>query len=149
VLLALLYGFIWLRYRRLPASKWFYRSAACAGVASVVAVECGWIATEVGRQPWIVYQNMRVAEAVTSTRSSTLWTLLGVVMVVYVCLFGSFLVVLLKMRTRWRLADDEQVAGGAVHQPEADTPYGPRAPIPAGDSSAAAGTTARPGDGRP
>ena len=35
--------------------------------AAVVAVECGWITTEVGRQPWIVYGYMRVAEAVTRT----------------------------------------------------------------------------------
>lgn len=90
-----------------------------------MAVECGWIATEVGRQPWIVYQNMRVAEAVTSTRSTTLWIMLGVVMVVYVFLFGSFLVVLLKMRTRWRLAD-EQRATGKVSTPRRPTsPTGP------------------------
>ncbi|MFD9030826.1 cytochrome ubiquinol oxidase subunit I [Streptomyces sp. NPDC059567] len=148
VLLALWYGLVWLRHRRLPASKWFYRSAACAGVASVVAVECGWIATEVGRQPWIVYQNMRVAEAVTSTRSTTLWIMLAVVMVVYVFLFGSFLVILLKMRTRWRLADEQRAAGGAVHAPEADTPYGPREPLPAGDAPVGGGA-ARAEDGRP
>lgn len=147
VLLALWYGLVWLRHRRLPASKWFYRSAACAGVASVVAVECGWIATEVGRQPWIVYQNMRVAEAVTSTRSLTLWIMLAVVMVVYVFLFGSFLVILFKMRTRWRLADEQRAAGGAVHAPEADTPYGPREPLPSGDAPAGGGA-ARAEDGR-
>ncbi|ALO12886.1 Cytochrome bd-I oxidase subunit I [Streptomyces venezuelae] len=149
VLLALWYGLVWLRHRRLPASKWFYRSAACAGVASVVAVESGWIATEVGRQPWIVYQNMRVAEAVTSTRSTTLWIMLAVVMVVYVFLFGSFLVILLKMRTRWRLADEQQAAGGpSPHAPETDTPYGPRAPVPAGDAPAADGGAAGAEGGR-
>ncbi|MGX1672603.1 cytochrome ubiquinol oxidase subunit I [Streptomyces sp. NPDC055400] len=142
VLLALWYGLVWLRHRRLPASKWFYRSAACAGAGSVVAVECGWIATEVGRQPWIVYQNMRVAEAVTSTRSTSLWIMLGAVMVVYVFLFGSFLAVLLKMRTRWRLADELQAVAG-THTPEADIPYGPRASVPAGDAPAAG-----PGAGR-
>ncbi|MFB6836417.1 cytochrome ubiquinol oxidase subunit I [Streptomyces sp. NPDC056361] len=149
VLLALWYGLVWLRYRRLPASKWFYRSAACAGVASVVAVESGWIATEVGRQPWIVYQNMRVAEAVTFTRSTTLWIMLGVVMLVYVLLFGSFLVILLKMRTRWRLADEQRAAGGPpTDAPEADTPYGPRAPVPAGDAPAASGDAGAEGDHR-
>jgi cytochrome d ubiquinol oxidase subunit I len=69
--------------------------------------------------------------------------MLGVVMVVYVLLFGSFLVVLLKMRTRWRLADEQRAPGGAAHVPEADTPYGPRAPLPAG------GGAARAEDGRP
>ncbi|MFF3686284.1 cytochrome ubiquinol oxidase subunit I [Streptomyces sp. NPDC002187] len=146
VLLALWYGLVWLRHRRLPESKWFFRSAACAGVASVVAVECGWIATEVGRQPWIVYQNMRVAEAVTSTRSTALWIMFGLVIVVYVFVFGSFLAILLKMRTRWRLADEQQTAGRPGEAPEADTPYGPRSAVPAGDAPASGGSTS--GDGR-
>ncbi|MEU9304879.1 cytochrome ubiquinol oxidase subunit I [Streptomyces sp. NPDC048269] len=147
VLLVLWYGLIWLRHRRLPRSKWFYGSAACAGAGSLVAVECGWITTEVGRQPWIVYQNMRVAEAVTSTRSTTLWIMFGLVIVVYLLIFGSFLVVLLKMRDRWRLAD-EQTGGRPVEAPESVTPYGPRPPVPAGDarSSGDGGSTAS-GDG--
>ncbi|WP_329204972.1 cytochrome ubiquinol oxidase subunit I [Streptomyces sp. NBC_00683] len=147
VLLALWYGLVWLRHRRLPESKWFYGSAACAGLASVVAVECGWIATEVGRQPWIVYQNMRVAEAVTATRSSTLWIMLGVVIVVYVFIFGSLLAVLLKLRTRWRLADAQQAAGRKAEDPETDGPYGPRATVPAGDGAVGGSTRSR-GEGR-
>ncbi|MDQ1042313.1 cytochrome ubiquinol oxidase subunit I [Streptomyces sp. V4I2] len=148
VLLALLYGLVWLRHRRLPASRWFYRSAACAGVASVVAVECGWIATEVGRQPWIVYQNMKVAEAVTSTPSLTLWITLGVVIVVYLLVFGSLLGILLKMRTRWRLADEQQASWHPAHAPEADGPYGPRVPVPGGDATTGSGP-APSEDGRP
>ncbi|GAB7034871.1 cytochrome ubiquinol oxidase subunit I [Streptomyces sp. NPDC021749] len=133
VLLALWYALIWLRRRGLPASPWFYRCAAVAGVASVVAVECGWITTEVGRQPWIVYQNMRVAEAVTATRSTSLWIMFGLVVAVYVVVFGSFLAVLLKMRARWRLADatgerppPAEGPGTDAETPETDTPYGPR-----------------------
>ncbi|WP_406099302.1 cytochrome ubiquinol oxidase subunit I [Streptomyces sp. NBC_01013] len=137
VLLALWYGLVWLRHRRLPASKWFYRSAAFAGLFSVVAVECGWIATEVGRQPWIVYQNMRVAEAVTATRSSTLWIMFGLVVVVYLFIFGSLLVVLLKLRTRWRDADAETAAGRSADPPETDGPYGPRTSVPAGEGGGA------------
>ncbi|MFF4014869.1 cytochrome ubiquinol oxidase subunit I [Streptomyces sp. NPDC001843] len=126
VLLALWYALVWLRRRRLPRSPWFYRGAALAGVASVVAVECGWITTEVGRQPWIVYQNMRVAEAVTSTRSAALWTMFGLVVVVYFVVFASFLLVLLKMRARWRLADGKDDRETPGRTPETDTPYGPR-----------------------
>lgn len=132
LLLALWYA--WVRFRRrkepeprrLPQSRWFWRSAACAGVASVVAVECGWTTTEVGRQPWIVYGNMRVAEAVTATRSTTLWIMFGLVVVVYVFIFGSFLALLLKMRTRWRLDDAAGGVGQPAGGPETDLPYGPR-----------------------
>ena len=47
--------FVWLRTRRLPRSKWFFRALLAAGPLSVVALIAGWITTEVGRQPWIVY----------------------------------------------------------------------------------------------
>ena len=54
----------WTRRRRTPTSKWFLRGVVIAGPAAVVAMECGWITTEVGRQPWIVYRVMRTADAV-------------------------------------------------------------------------------------
>ena len=55
----------WWRKRDFPQTRWFLRAAAVSGVASVVALECGWIVTEVGRQPWIVYNVMRTEDAVT------------------------------------------------------------------------------------
>ncbi len=54
----------WWRRRDLPATPWFLRAAALSGVASVLALEAGWVVTEVGRQPWIVYGIMRTSEAV-------------------------------------------------------------------------------------
>jgi cytochrome d ubiquinol oxidase subunit I len=67
-LLALLGAwFLWARWRygALPRSRWFYRAVIVAGPASLVALIAGWIVTEVGRQPWIVFELMRVSEAVT------------------------------------------------------------------------------------
>ncbi|MDX3801604.1 cytochrome ubiquinol oxidase subunit I [Streptomyces sp. AK04-3B] len=153
LVIALWYALVWLRRRRLPASAWFYRCAAVAGVASVVAVESGWITTEVGRQPWIVYENMRVAEAVTSTRSPTLWIMFGLVVVVYVFVFGSFLVVLLKMRTRWRVADEEDRRSGGARSrretPESGLPYGPRPAVPSGAPPGTGDAASPPMDDRP
>ncbi|MFC7382334.1 cytochrome ubiquinol oxidase subunit I [Sphaerisporangium rhizosphaerae] len=54
----------WIRRRDLPRSPWFPRAAAVSGVAAVLALEAGWVVTEVGRQPWIVYRVMRTADAV-------------------------------------------------------------------------------------
>jgi cytochrome d ubiquinol oxidase subunit I len=67
-LLALLsVGYLYVRFRRrrLPRSRWFYRAVAAAGPLSVVALVAGWVTTEVGRQPWVVYRVMRTSEAVT------------------------------------------------------------------------------------
>ncbi|HSY14836.1 MAG TPA: cytochrome ubiquinol oxidase subunit I [Jatrophihabitantaceae bacterium] len=57
-------GWSWWRRRDMPRSVWFLRAVAASGVAVVIAMEAGWITTEVGRQPWIVYQVMRVSNAV-------------------------------------------------------------------------------------
>jgi cytochrome d ubiquinol oxidase subunit I len=58
--LAILY-----RRKRLPESVWFYRALALAGPLSVVALIAGWVTTEVGRQPWVVYRVMLTSQAVT------------------------------------------------------------------------------------
>jgi cytochrome d ubiquinol oxidase subunit I len=55
-----------LRGGRLPDGRWFLRAVAVAGPAAFVAIETGWIVTEVGRQPWIVQGVMRTSEAVTT-----------------------------------------------------------------------------------
>jgi cytochrome bd ubiquinol oxidase subunit I len=56
---------VWWRRRRLPRSPWFHRALVAAGPLSVVALIAGWITTEVGRQPWVVYEVMRTEAAVT------------------------------------------------------------------------------------
>jgi cytochrome bd ubiquinol oxidase subunit I len=56
---------LWWRRRRLPRSVWFYRALVVAGPAALVALIAGWVTTEVGRQPWVVYQVMRTESAVT------------------------------------------------------------------------------------
>jgi cytochrome d ubiquinol oxidase subunit I len=144
ILLALWYGLYWWRRRDLPRTRWFFRCAALAGVASVITVECGWITTEVGRQPWIVYQYMRVSDAVTPTKAGSLWTMFGIVVVVYVLVFGAFVGVVRMMSRRWRRADQ----GPALRPdegPETDTPYGPR-PEPAAVASESSGSPSPPPD---
>jgi cytochrome d ubiquinol oxidase subunit I len=64
-LLGLAYLAVRWRRQRLPESRWFYRALVVAGPLSVVALICGWVTTEVGRQPWVVYRVMRTSEAVT------------------------------------------------------------------------------------
>jgi cytochrome d ubiquinol oxidase subunit I len=57
--------FVWWRRRALPESPWFLRAVVALGPLSVVALIAGWVTTEVGRQPWVVYGQMRTEEAVT------------------------------------------------------------------------------------
>ena len=55
----------WLKRRRLPDSRWFLRGLVAAGPLGFLAIETGWMVTELGRQPWIIYGVMRTREAVT------------------------------------------------------------------------------------
>jgi cytochrome d ubiquinol oxidase subunit I len=64
-LLGVVFAGVWYRLRRLPRSPWFYRAVVAAGPLSLVALIAGWVTTEVGRQPWIVYGVMRTEDAVT------------------------------------------------------------------------------------
>jgi len=116
ILLGLWLGIAWWRKRDIPATPWFLRATAISGVAAIVALECGWIVTEVGRQPWIVYEVMRTEDAVT--KADGVWISLGVVFVVYAALGAATIVVLRAMSRRWRDADDVEV------------PYGPRPEAP-------------------
>jgi cytochrome d ubiquinol oxidase subunit I len=56
---------MWRRKRRLPSTPWFFRAVVVAAPLSVVALIAGWVTTEVGRQPWVVYELMRTDQAVT------------------------------------------------------------------------------------
>jgi cytochrome d ubiquinol oxidase subunit I len=64
-LLSAVYVAVRVRRKRLPDSVWFYRGLVLAGPAALVALIAGWMVTEVGRQPWVVYRVMRTSEAVT------------------------------------------------------------------------------------
>lgn len=90
-LLMLLLGVVglWLRYKgRLYTSRPFHHFALWMGPAGLIALLAGWVTTEVGRQPWVVYGQLRTIDAVSqhSTLQMSL-TLLGF-FVVYSAVFG-------------------------------------------------------------
>ncbi len=65
-LIAAWYWVSWIFRRRMPRSRWFLRVASATGIMSVIALESGWVVSEVGRQPWIVYNLMKVEAAATA-----------------------------------------------------------------------------------
>ena len=64
-LLGVLHLVTWFRRRRFVESPLFFWGVVAAGPLSLVALICGWVTTEVGRQPWVVYGVMRTSDAVT------------------------------------------------------------------------------------
>jgi cytochrome d ubiquinol oxidase subunit I len=58
----------WMRWRRgqWPSSRAALLGISFCGPLAVIALESGWVVTEVGRQPWIVHGLLRTADAVTA-----------------------------------------------------------------------------------
>src|SRR4029453_9166651 len=114
IALGLWLAIAWWRKRDIPRTPWFLRATAVSGVAAIVALWCGWIVTEVGRQPWIVYQVMRTEDAVT--QADGVWVTFGLVVLLYAVVGTATVLVLRAMTRRWREAATDDV----------DVPYGPR-----------------------
>lgn len=109
----------WRRWKRREGffdDRWFLRAIAVAGPAAIIAMETGWITTEVGRQPWIVHGLMRTEDAVTD--AGYIWITLTVLVVVYAGMtFGAYKV-LRSMSARW-----------AAGETDLHAPYGPSLPL--------------------
>jgi cytochrome d ubiquinol oxidase subunit I len=95
--LGLWFIWFWWRLGRLPATPWFHRALVAAGPLAVVALICGWVTTEVGRQPWVVYEVMRTEDAVTG--ASGIPVGFGALAAVYIAL-GAIAYVMLRRVAR-------------------------------------------------
>jgi cytochrome bd ubiquinol oxidase subunit I len=116
--------FLRLRHRDHATARWFLRAVAASGIGAVVALEAGWIVTEVGRQPWVVYLVLRTADAVTHAPGVQA-TFIAVV-VLYSALGLATLVTLRALKGRW--ATQDAAAGGRAVEDGPDQvsiPYGP------------------------
>jgi cytochrome d ubiquinol oxidase subunit I len=108
------YAIAYWRRRDVPQLRLFLWVGAAAGVLSYIAIEAGWVTTEVGRQPWIVYNIARTSSAVTT--ASGVPVSFTVVIVLYAFLAIATITVIRAMTRRWRrptMTDDT-------------APYGPR-----------------------
>ena len=113
-LLAIYYAVYWLFRRRLPEQKVFLLFATVAGVASVLALEAGWVVTEVGRQPWIVHNYMKVTQAATT--NGGVWITFLAITAIYLAVGVALVLIMRRMSRRWQA---EPVLD------DSDVPYGP------------------------
>jgi cytochrome d ubiquinol oxidase subunit I len=102
-LLMLLLGVLGLVLRlrgELYETRWFQRFALAMGPSGLVALLTGWITTEVGRQPWVVYGVLRTADAVSPLSSQQVGTSLLILVVVYFLVFGTGVYYMLKLMAK-------------------------------------------------
>jgi cytochrome d ubiquinol oxidase subunit I len=74
---------------KLYSSRWVQRYALGMGPAGLAAILFGWMTTEIGRQPWIVYGLMRTSEAVSPHGAAPVALTLAIFVVVYFAVFGA------------------------------------------------------------
>jgi cytochrome d ubiquinol oxidase subunit I len=89
----------WLRSRgRLFTSPWYLVLCQYAGPLGFVAVIAGWVTTEAGRQPWVIYNVLRTHDAVSPTLTGGVVAFsLAAYVLVYLLVFGGGLRILLRL----------------------------------------------------
>src|SRR5579884_2185930 len=116
--IAALFWLLYFRRKRImPENRWLLRGILLAGVLSFVAVELGWMVTEEGRQPWVIYGFLRTKDAVTTAPFLIITFLIFVL--IYIVLSVTMIVLLLR-QTRLPLPKMEwsQVATGPQNDNE-------------------------------
>ncbi len=89
---------LWARWRgRLYDTPWLHRAAVAMGPAGFVAVLAGWITTEVGRQPWVIYGHMLTADARSPIAAPAVATSLAAFVVVYFAVFALGVLYVLRL----------------------------------------------------
>jgi cytochrome d ubiquinol oxidase subunit I len=109
-LLMLLLGVLGLVLRlrnKLYDMRWFLRFTLAMGPSGLIALLAGWITTEVGRQPWVVYGVLRTADAVSPLSSQQVGTSLLMFIIVYFLVFGTGIYYMLKLMAKGPDVGDE------------------------------------------
>jgi cytochrome bd ubiquinol oxidase subunit I len=96
ILLALI-GLILRRGGRLYESRLFQRCMLAMGPAGFITLLAGWITTEAGRQPWVVYGVMRTAQAVSPVTQQDVGVSLMIFVIVYFLVFCTGIFYILKL----------------------------------------------------
>lgn len=135
---------LWLRRGgRLFHSRALLRAVLFMGPSGVIAILAGWVTTEVGRQPWVIYGLMRTADAVSNHSAEQLGFTLAMFVVIYFAVFGVGLVYVLRLLAKGPVPFEGQARGsGGLGQPRT-----PARPISAADEGIRPGQKDQLGEG--
>ncbi|GAB7128443.1 cytochrome ubiquinol oxidase subunit I [Silvimonas sp. JCM 19000] len=110
-ILAAAVGLLLRRMGKLHQSRWYLRWMVLMGPAGMIALLMGWITTEAGRQPWVVYGLLRTRDAVSPVSAQQVGVSLLIFVVAYTLVFGTGIYYLLKLlRTGPQLEDTHKEA---------------------------------------
>lgn len=75
---------------RLYTANWFLKISVLCAPLGFIALWCGWVTAEIGRQPWIVYQLIRTINAVSNVSVLNVIISFALIIIVYGIIFGVF-----------------------------------------------------------
>jgi cytochrome d ubiquinol oxidase subunit I len=105
---------LYLRWRgRLATAGGFHRIAIAMGPSGFLAILAGWVTTEVGRQPWLVYGLMRTVDGRSPIAAPAVATSLAAFVLVYIAVFGIGVWYMLRMMAMPPTAPRETAEGSA------------------------------------
>ena len=115
-------AFLWLR-GRLFTTRWYLKAVGQFWPLGFIAIIAGWIVTEVGRQPWIVYGVLRTRDAISPIAAGTVATSLALFVLVYCVVFSIGIVYIYRLLKK------------GPKQPHKDTDALPNRPLSAAQES--------------
>ncbi len=128
-------GGAWARWRgHFYQNRWLLRASVAMGPAGIAAILAGWMTTEIGRQPWVVYGVMRTADAVAHHSALSMTVSLAIFVAVYVAVFGTGVLYMMKLVAAGPERHADVAHGGApLGRPARPLPAAPDlAPSPVG-----------------
>jgi cytochrome d ubiquinol oxidase subunit I len=110
----------WVLRRRgkLFESKWFQRVAVAMGPSGFISLLAGWVTTEAGRQPWVVYGVMRTSQAVSPLTAQQVGISLMAFVVVYFLVFGTGIYYMLKLMRSGPALPGQTPHDAPAHSPD-------------------------------
>jgi cytochrome d ubiquinol oxidase subunit I len=106
----------WWRSRLARPNRWLLLATSVSGVVSIVSLECGWVVTEVGRQPWTVVGLLLTSDAVQ--RQGNIWPLFTGALVIYTGVAVGAWYALRAMRQRWARGENASAPYGPENDPK-------------------------------
>lgn len=113
--------------------RWYLRSVVAMTPVGFIATLSGWYVAETGRQPWVVYNLMRTADAVSPISAGQVWTSLAVFVTVYSTLLAAYLFYLLRIINQGPGTGVTSADKSAIDQPLSPETHGRPAFLPAED----------------
>jgi cytochrome d ubiquinol oxidase subunit I len=96
IVIGLLGAWLWIR-KKLFTNRWFLQLLIATSVFPYLAVELGWVSTEIGRQPWLIYGLLKTNQGASQVPVQHVWVTLIALALLYASLFTVFLLVTAKI----------------------------------------------------